>query len=325
MALRLDRLSRNAYEIARTTISIRAQFALIYICVRWNHAAILKPVFSLTMLGSGSSGNSTLLATEHCKILVDGGLSARQVVLRLEQCGVTPEQLDGVVLTHEHTDHICGLEVLCHKLNLPIYCNRLTAEALRSSGFADRCRNWRLFATGADFSICDITVQTFPVPHDAVDPIGFVFHAGSGSLGFITDLGYVTKLIVERLKGVQTLVVETNHDEKLLQNDAHRPWPVKQRIQSRHGHLSNTAAAGVIEELLPGKIERVVLGHLSRDCNTPALALGAVRASLEKCGRTDMEIYCATQFEVSPRFRIGETERGEFQPTFENGLFQNGV
>jgi phosphoribosyl 1,2-cyclic phosphodiesterase len=228
------------------------------------------------MLGSGSAGNSALVATDHGRVLVDGGLSARQVVLRLEQCGIAPEQLDGVVLTHEHTDHICGLEVLCHKFDLPIYCNRLTAEALRSSGLVERCRNWRLFVTGAEFSICDMTVQTFPVPHDAVDPLGFVFSAGSSSLGFITDLGYVTKMIVERLRHVQTLVIETNHDEKLLQNDTHRPWPVKQRIQSRHGHLSNTAAAGVIEELLPGKIERVVLGHLSRDCNTPALALGAV-------------------------------------------------
>jgi len=274
------------------------------------------------MLGSGSAGNSALVATDHCRILVDGGLSARQVVLRLEQCGVTPNQLDGVLLTHEHGDHVCGLEILCRKFDLPIYCNPLTAEALRSSDLAERCRNWRLFATGTEFSICDITVQTFPVPHDAVDPIGFVFHAGSGTLGFITDLGYVTKMIVERLRTVRTLVIETNHDEKLLQNDTHRPWPVKQRIQSRHGHLSNTAAAGVIEELLPANIERVVLGHLSRDCNTPALALTTVRASLEKCGRTDVEIHCATQFEISTQFRIGDTDPGAFQPTFENAFFQ---
>ena len=283
----------------------------------------MGPVFSLTMLGSGSAGNSALVATDHCRILVDGGLSARQVVLRLAQCGVTPEQLDGVVLTHEHSDHICGLEVLCHKFDLPIYCNGLTAEALRFSGLGERCRNWRLFPTGGEFSICDITVQTFPVPHDAVDPIGFVFHAGSGSLGFITDLGYVTKMIVERLRQVRTLVVETNHDEKLLQNDTHRPWPVKQRIQSRHGHLSNTAAAGVIEELLSGNIERVVLGHLSRDCNTPALALATVRASLEKCGRIEVEMYCATQSEISPRFQIGDTDPGAFQATFENAFFQS--
>jgi phosphoribosyl 1,2-cyclic phosphodiesterase len=285
-------------------------------------------VFSLTMLGSGSAGNSALVATDHCKILIDGGLSARQLVLRLEQCGVMPEQLDGVLLTHEHGDHICGLEVLCRKFDVPIYCNALTAEAVRCDSSFERvaaATNWRIFATGAEFSICDITVQTFPVPHDAVDPLGFAFHAGSGSLGFITDLGYVTKMIVERLRRVQTLVIETNHDEKLLQNDAHRPWPVKQRIQSRHGHLSNTAAAGVIEELLPGNIERVVLGHLSRDCNTPELALNVVRESLVKHGKVDMEIHCATQFEITPRFRIGQTDAGPFQPTFENAFFQNAL
>jgi phosphoribosyl 1,2-cyclic phosphodiesterase len=282
-------------------------------------------VFSLTMLGSGSAGNSALVATDHCKILVDGGLSARQLVLRLEQCGVMPEQLDGVLLTHEHGDHVFGLEVLCRKFDVPIYCNALTAEAVRSGNSFERvaaATNWRIFPTGAEFSICDITVRTFPVPHDAVDPLGFLFHAGSGSLGFITDLGYVTKMIVERLRQVQTLVIETNHDEKLLQNDTHRPWPVKQRIQSRHGHLSNTAAAGVIEELLPGKIERVVLGHLSRDCNTPELALETVGASLAKCGRIDVEIHCATQFEITPQFRIGDTDPGPFQPTFEHAFFQ---
>ncbi len=251
-------------------------------------------VFSLTMLGSGSAGNSALVATDHCKILIDGGLSARQIALRLEQCGMTPEQLDGVLLTHEHGDHVCGLEVLCRKLDVPIYCNALTAEAIRCGGGAlDRYRNWRIFRTGAEFAICDILVQTFPVPHDAVDPIGLAFYAGSNSLGFITDLGYATKMIVERLRKVHTLVIETNHDEKLLQNDKHRP------------------------ELLRGKIERVVLGHLSRDCNTPALALGAVRAALKKCGRIDMEVYCATQSEISSRFCIGETEPGAFQPTFE--------
>lgn len=270
------------------------------------------------MLGSGSGGNSALVATEHCKILVDGGLSARQIALRLAQCGVTPDRLDGVLLTHEHGDHVCGLQVLCRKFAIPIYCNALTAEAVRCDGSLDGHRNWRIFHTGADFSICDIVVQTFPVPHDAVDPVGFAFHAGTGALGFITDLGYATKLLTERLREVHTLVIETNHDEKLLQNDPHRPWPVKQRIQSRHGHLSNTAAATVIEQLLAGKIERVVLGHLSRDCNTPELALGAIRTLLEKCDKTDMEIYCATQFEVSPRFCVGETRPGPFQSTFEN-------
>ena len=273
------------------------------------------------MLGSGSAGNSALLATDHCKILIDGGLSARQIVLRLEQCGVMPEQLDGVLLTHEHSDHVCGLEVLCRKLDLPIYANAQTAEVVRYDGALDRHRNWRIFRTGSEFAICDVLVQTFPVPHDAVDPVGFAFYAGSSALGFITDLGYATKMIVERLRQVHTLVIETNHDEKLLQNDTHRPWPVKQRIQSRHGHLSNNAAATVIEELLPGKIDRVVLGHLSRDCNAPTLALQTVRNSLSKSGKIEIELFCATQSEISPRFCIGETELGGFQPTFENAFF----
>jgi len=273
------------------------------------------------MLGSGSAGNSALIATDHCKILVDGGLSARQLVLRLEQCGVTPEQLDGVLLTHEHGDHVCGLEVLFRKLKIPIYANSQTAEAVRSGYSLDQHRHWRIFRTGSEFKICDIVVQTFPVPHDAVDPVGFAFYAGSSGLGFITDLGYATKMIVERLRNVHTLVIETNHDEKLLQNDTHRPWPVKQRIQSRHGHLSNNAAATVIEELLPGKIDRVVLGHLSRDCNTPHLALQTIRDALSKSGKIDIEVFCASQSEISPCFRIGETLHGHFQPTFDNAFF----
>lgn len=280
-------------------------------------------MFSLTMLGSGSAGNCALIATDHCRLLVDGGLSARQIVGRLELCGIKPEQLDGVLLTHEHGDHVCGLEVLCRKYHVPIYCNSLTAEAIRCGSLGQH-RNWRLFRTGSDFSICDIKVQTFPVPHDAVDPVGYAFHAGDCSLGFITDLGYATKMLVERLRQVHTLVIETNHDEKLLQGCPHRPWPVKQRIMSRHGHLSNTAAALVIEQLLPGKIERVVLGHLSRDCNSPELAAGAIREMLARHGRT-MEIHCAGQREISTRFRVGETVGGAFQPTFDSLFFQTSV
>lgn len=281
-------------------------------------------MFSLTMLGSGSAGNSALIATDHCRLLVDGGLSARQILLRLALCGITPNELDGVLLTHEHGDHVCGLEVLCRKFQVPIYCNALTAEAVRFCSLGEH-RNWRIFRTGASFSICDITVESFPVPHDAVEPVGYTFHAGSSALGYVTDLGHATRLTIERLRRVQTLVIETNHDEKLLQNDPHRPWPVKQRIQSRHGHLSNAAAASVIAQLLPGKIARVVLGHLSRDCNSPELAAGTVLVELEKIGRTDIEIFCAAQSEISPRFAIGATRGGAYQPTFDGLFFETAI
>ncbi len=149
-----------------------------------------------------------------------------------------------------------------------------------------------------------------------------LFITGRPGSGFITDLGYATKMLVERLREVHTLVIETNHDEKLLQACPHRPWPVKQRIMSRHGHLSNAAAASVIEQLLPGKIERVVLGHLSRDCNTPELAQGAIRSLLDKLGHTKAEVFCAEQREISRRFQIGETKGGTFQPTFDQLFFE---
>src|ERR1043165_5421175 len=148
-------------------------------------------MFSLTMLGSGSAGNSALVATDHCRLLIDGGLSARQLVLRLAQGGVQPNELDGVLLTHEHGDHVCGLEVFARKFKVPIYCNPLTVETIRggaASAGLDRHRNWRFFRTGSSFSICDITVETFAVPHDAVDPVGFALYAGTGSLEFITAL-----------------------------------------------------------------------------------------------------------------------------------------
>jgi phosphoribosyl 1,2-cyclic phosphodiesterase len=278
-------------------------------------------MFSLTILGSGSAGNSALIATDHCRLLVDGGLSARQLVLRLERCGISPNELDGILLTHEHGDHMCGLEVLCRKFQIPIYCNAMTAEAVRFCSLGAH-RNWRIFRTGSSFSICDIAVETFSVPHDAVEPVGYTFHVGENALGYITDLGHATRLTIERLRQVHTLVIETNHDEKLLQSDTHRPWPVKQRIMSRHGHLSNAAAASVVGQLLGERIARVVLGHLSRDCNTPDLAAGTIRAELEKLGRRDLEIFCASQSEISPRFAVCETRGGAFQPTFESVLFE---
>jgi phosphoribosyl 1,2-cyclic phosphodiesterase len=278
-------------------------------------------MFSLTMLGSGSAGNSALIATDHCRLLVDGGLSARQLVLRLALCGITPRELDGILLTHEHGDHVCGLEVLCRKFQIPIYCNALTAEAVRFCSLGEH-RNWRIFRTGASFSVCDVTVESFPVPHDAVEPVGYTFHTGTSALGYVTDLGHATRLTIERLRQVQTLVIETNHDEKLLQNDPHRPWPVKQRIQSRHGHLSNAAAASVVSQLVSHKIARVVLGHLSRDCNRPELASKTIGAELEKVGRSDIEVFCATQNEISPRFAIGATRTGAFQSSFEGVLFE---
>ena len=260
-------------------------------------------MFTLTLLGSGSAGNCAVVRSGECTLLIDGGLSARQMAARLESAGIAPSELDGILLTHEHSDHAGGLRVFCKKNDVAIYCNPLTAEAVRIGDF-DYHKNWRLFTTGSDFSIKDISIQTFPVPHDASDPVGFVLHHGASSLGFCTDLGFATKLVFERIRQVQTLVIETNHDENMLQNDTHRPWAVKQRIMSRHGHLSNAAAAGVLSELLGNGLRRTILCHLSRDCNSPEVALETVRARLREAGEQSMGVFCASQTEISPVFSL---------------------
>ena len=266
-------------------------------------------MFILTVMGSGSAGNCALLTTKNCRLLVDAGLSARQIVVRLAQANLTPEGLDGVLLTHEHCDHASGLEVLVRKYkDLPIYCNARTAEVLRHDGGSLAAhRNWHLFHTGNDFEIKDVGIQTFAVPHDAVDPVGYMFHHGAAALGYLTDLGFATKLVHERVRQATTLLIETNHDNALLQADTKRPWSVKQRIMSRHGHLSNEAAAAVVAKLLEGgaKLKRTVLGHLSRDCNRPDLAVSTVRR-LGGDGAAELEIIAATQGEISTRMTVAE-------------------
>lgn len=264
-----------------------------------------RPMFSVTVLGSGSAGNCALVETPQTRLLIDGGLSARQIAVRLEQCGVTPQQIDGILLTHEHCDHAGALRVWCKQFSTPIYCNRLTAESLQHD-LAESRVDWKMFVTGSAFTIKDLTIETFPVPHDAVEPCGFVLHHGSDALGVLTDLGVATKLVQERVRAAQTLLIETNHDEKLLQNDTKRPWSVKQRIMSRHGHLSNAAAAEVVAELLAGqRLRRAVLGHLSRDCNSPELAVGTVRSRLDTLGATEVEVICASQREITSRMTVG--------------------
>jgi phosphoribosyl 1,2-cyclic phosphodiesterase len=259
----------------------------------------IRRVFSLTVLGSGSAGNCSLIATNQCRLLVDAGFSARQIAQRLESVGVPPESLDGIIITHEHSDHVAGLEIFCRRFGVRIYSNPLTAETLRRGTLVDFA-NWHFFATGAVFSVKDIEVQSFYVPHDAVDPSAFVFTADEGSIGFLTDLGYAPKLALERIRHVDTLVVETNHDERMLQEDSRRPWSVKQRILSRHGHLSNDAAAILVAAIAGNQLRRVVLGHLSRDCNRADLALG----TMQRFGVQGIDLFCAEQHRVSPTFSV---------------------
>ncbi len=262
-------------------------------------------MFHLTILGSGSAGNCALVESAGTRLLLDGGLSALQIKKRLALCGVNPIEIDGILLTHEHGDHAGGLDVWCKQFQTPVYANALTAESLKRSS-PTLTKDWRVFITGSDFHIKDIAVQTFSVPHDAMDPVGFVLHHGKGALGLLTDLGFATKLACERVRAAHTIVIEANHDEKLLQNDTKRPWSTKQRIMSRHGHLSNDAAGDVLAGAVGGNLKRAVLGHLSRDCNSPELASQTVQNKMFDVGAAPaaVEVFVAGQREISPRFKI---------------------
>lgn len=264
-------------------------------------------MLSLRILGSGSAGNAALLTSDRCRVLIDAGFSARQLVQRLALAGCAPEDLTGIVLTHEHGDHTRGLEVLTKKfahLQLPIYCNQFTATELRSGGGLAGA-HFQIYETGRSFALGDLTVHTFSVPHDAVDPVGLVFEHSGGSVGYLTDLGHATRAVIERVRDVHTLVIETNYDRDLLVADTRRPWPVKQRIMNRHGHLSNEAACEVLSALHPHThLRRVITGHLSLDCNTPERVLAALRARLTELGSAHVEVYCASQDAVSPPFTV---------------------
>lgn len=256
---------------------------------------------ALTILGSGSGGNCAYLETPGVKLLIDAGFSGKQIVARLASIGRTLDDVDAVLLTHEHNDHIQGLPVLCKRYQIPVFANRLTAEAVTEEMPGLNC--WKIFQTGQAFTLGDVTIENFSVPHDAHDPVGFLLRHESANIGFLTDLGHATKLVIERVRPANVLVLETNHDMKLLQDDA-RPWSVKQRITSRHGHLSNDAAAEAAVEIVHDGLRHLYLGHLSRDCNRPELAHRAVTTALHARGATHVKVETTSQEKPSPTLQL---------------------
>ncbi|MCL5096157.1 MAG: MBL fold metallo-hydrolase [Candidatus Omnitrophica bacterium] len=246
-----------------------------------------------TILGSGSAGNCAYLETAETRLLIDAGFSARQIRHRLASIGRSPKDLNGILITHEHFDHTQGLGVLCGQCSIPVYCNRPTQEAIQTQ--FDAALPFRLFETGAAFQLGDIMIESFSVPHDAQDPVGFLLRTPSGNVGFLTDLGYATRLVIERVRPSHVLVLEANHDPQMLQDDTRRPWSVKQRILSRHGHLSNDAAAEAAERIVSADLRHLYLGHLSRDCNRPELAHRVISERLRKMGAAHVSVVVARQ------------------------------
>ena len=267
-----------------------------------------------TILGSGSAGNCAYVETAEARILVDAGFSPLQIRKRLATIGKTPEKLSAILVTHEHSDHIAGILGLADKFHIPVFCNRGTQDgtvwafkakfaskkslALESADATAALKakvDWRLFETGASFEIGDVGIETFSIPHDAQDPVGFLLRTSAGNIGFATDLGHVTKLVLERIRVANVLVLESNHDVKMLQNCPRRSWALKQRILGRHGHISNVTAAETVAQIVSANLKQLYLAHLSRDCNTPALAEHVMAEQLHQIGAKHVQLQIAAQ------------------------------
>ncbi len=226
------------------------------------------------MLGSGSSGNALVIESGEGRILVDAGFSCKQIELRMAAVGLDPRQLDAVLITHEHGDHTQGVDLISRRYGLPIYLTAGTRDGLTLSETAQS--RTRLIASGRRFEVNGFEVEPFGLPHDAREPVGFLIEDSAGRrLGLAADLGSRTQLAWGRLRDLDLLILEANHDLEMLRNGPY-PWALKQRVAGRHGHLSNREAADGLPELLNDRLRGVALYHLSRTNNLPAVAAATI-------------------------------------------------
>lgn len=237
-----------------------------------------------TVLASGSTGNATIIDTSEAKLMVDAGLSARRLEQLMEMREMNPRDLDGIVVTHEHSDHIKGLRVLARKYELPVYANEKTWKAMEKHAGDIPDNNRHVVETGETLTFGKLEVDTFAISHDAAEPMGLCFSLDGMKLGLATDLGYVSDKVLAKIIDADVLVLESNHDIEMLRVGTY-PWNIKRRILSDVGHLSNEAAGEVLSKIMEaGRVRRVYLAHLSRDCNMMDLAKLTVQSVVEENG-----------------------------------------
>jgi len=239
------------------------------------------------VLASGSAGNAAFLSTSKTRVLIDAGLSVKELTRRLAEIGETLEDLDAVLITHEHSDHISGLPRLVRarakkKKPIAVFVSRLTAPMIEWEGM-DCPPPVEHFQAGSDWTVGDVKVQSFGIPHDAEDPVGFCLEAEGVKVGVATDLGYVPDSIKYHLRGVHFLLFESNHAIEMLKVGPY-PWSVKQRVMSRKGHLSNDTTCDYIENDLDGNVQALILGHLSEQNNHPVIVRQGAEMSLLRRG-----------------------------------------
>lgn len=233
-------------------------------------------------IASGSSGNCLYAGDENTNLLIDAGISCKRICEGLKKYEIEGRNIQGILVTHEHTDHIAGLGVLSRKFQIPIYGTEKTLRQISEMGNLGKIDRdlFQPIKTGQEFQVGTLSVSSFSISHDAADPVSYILRKDGKKLGMVTDLGYYDERIVDELKSSDLLYVEANHDVHMLQAGPY-PYYLKRRILSDRGHLCNEAAASLVTELADGYLNQVILGHLSKENNYPDLALATVRNEVE--------------------------------------------
>jgi len=287
----------NVFCLKRSALQVKRSFiVLIYLIMdpmTDNAQTPLDYNLAVCTLASGSKGNATYISDGQTSILIDAGLSGIELQRRLTARGLDPASLQAIIVSHEHSDHTRGVGILSRRYKLPVYMNRSTQSALTGLG--------RLYAItpyecGKPFHIRSLCIHPFSVSHDAEDPAGFAVNCNGTRMAIATDLGIATAMVKEHLKHCALLILEANHDPKMLETGPY-PWPLKQRIQSRVGHLSNADSKNLLLELQHDKLQHVILAHLSEINNTPQKAFAEVSRALTRCSA---ELTVADQYTSGP-------------------------
>jgi phosphoribosyl 1,2-cyclic phosphodiesterase len=253
------------------------------------------PNYSLAVcvLASGSKGNAIYISDGFTSILVDAGFSAIEIKRRLKSRGLNPKEINAILVTHEHSDHIQAVGVLSRQLKLPVYVNR---KIKNITPLTDAVYEMRTFKSGSPFQINNLMVHPFAVSHDAAEPVGFMIGQNGRRIGLATDLGTITPSVIENLKDCHLLIIEANHDPAMLLNGPY-PWPLKQRIQSSSGHLSNQQSKILLRKLQHRQLQHVILAHLSEINNAPQKVLDEI-SRVFTC--------CTPRLSVASQHRCGE-------------------
>ena len=252
------------------------------------------------ILASSSAGNSAYVTDGVTHLLIDCGLSRRETFARLETAGVDPKCIDAILVTHEHCDHVSGLPAIAKKLAKPVYLTQGTADSLEPGKEA---QYFRPFQAGAAVEIGSFVVQSFSLPHDAADPVGFTIRSSDRKVGICTDLGYMPDSIRYHLQDCDIILLESNHDLEMLKVGPY-PWSLKQRVMSRRGHLSNDVVSQFILDDLSPRTRKLVLGHLSEHNNLPALAHMVAAQAIDRRGLTGLELSVSEPRQKSSFFEI---------------------